>query len=434
MKVRDPVTPERPDALVIGGGAAGVFGALALAEARPGARVVVLERAREALGKVRISGGGRCNVTHHLFDPALLAQGYPRGAKALRGPLSRFGPRETVAWFAARGVALKTEPDGRMFPVTDRSQTIVACLLEAARNAGVEVRTQTAVTAVAQAPGGFRVTLKGGEGIHSPLLLLATGSSPQGHRWAEALGHTVVPPVPSLFTFNVTDPHLAPLAGVSVPDARVRLEGTKLEQRGPLLLTHWGFSGPAVLKLSAWGARELHARGYQVALRVAWVPEHPEALRERLRAFKADAPRKLVRAHTPLPLPARLWAALTARAGVEETRRWAELSNRDLGRLADELGAGRFWVTGKGVFKEEFVTCGGVALGEVDFKTMASRRVPGLYLAGEVLDIDGVTGGFNFQNAWTTGYLAGRAMAEALAEGGANVGAVTSWSTSSQAL
>lgn len=415
-RVRDKdAKPERVDALVIGGGAAGVFGAVALAEARPGARVVVLERARDALGKVRISGGGRCNVTHHLYDPALLVHHYPRGAKALRGPLSRFGPRETVAWFAARGVALKAEPDGRMFPVTDRSETIVACLLEAARRAGVEVRTQSAVTSIEHTPEGFTVALKGGRGILSPYLLLATGSSPQAYAWLEALGHTVEPPVPSLFTFNVADPHLAPLAGISVPDARVRLEGTKLEQRGPLLVTHWGVSGPAVLKLSAWGARELHAHDYRMTLLISWTPDlHPERLRERLHAFKADEPRKRVHAHGPFALPGRLWAALVGRAGIGADKRWADLSKRELSSLADELGAGRFEITGKGVFKEEFVTCGGVALSEVNFTTMASRRVPGLYVAGEVLDVDGVTGGFNFQSAWATGYLAGRAMADAL--------------------
>ncbi len=399
-------------AIIVGGGAAGFFAAITCAETNPGTRVTLLERSHQPLAKVRVSGGGRCNVTHHLFDPALLAGHYPRGGRALRGPMSRFGPRETVAWFTARGVALKAESDGRMFPVTDASETIVSCLVEAARAAGVTVRSRAAVTSVKRTQNGFAVALKEGETLSCERLLLATGSNAQAYAWAEALGHAVEPPVPSLFTFNVDDPRLEGLAGISVPQAQLRLEGTKLEQTGPLLVTHWGLSGPAVLKLSAWGARELHARGYRATLLVNWLSDtHPEALRERLLTVKDTEARKTVHARSPALLPQRLWRALAAAAGIPEGKRWAEVSKLELHTLAEELNRGRFAITGKGVFKEEFVTCGGVRLKEVNFKTMESRLVPGLHFAGEILDIDGVTGGFNFQSAWVTGWLAGRAMA-----------------------
>jgi len=400
-----------PHVLIVGGGAAGFFAAITCAEENPGVRVTLLERSAQPLAKVRVSGGGRCNVTHDQPDPALLVQNYPRGARALRGPLSRFGPRETVAWFAARGVALKTEADGRMFPVTNSSETVVTCLLDAAAAAGVDVRTRSAVRSLRAAQGRFTVALKDGDALTADQLLLATGGSPQAYAWAAALGHTVEAPVPSLFTFNVADARLAGLAGISVPQVRLSLGGTKLEQRGPLLVTHWGLSGPAVLKLSAWGARELYARDYHAGLLVDWLPDlHPEGLREHLRAFKGAEARKSISGGNPFGLPQRLWGALAGACGLAG-KRWADLSKGDLNTLVDELKRGRFAVSGKGVFKEEFVTCGGVRLGEVNFKTMASRVCPGLFFAGEVLDIDGVTGGFNFQNAWTTGYLAGRALA-----------------------
>jgi predicted Rossmann fold flavoprotein len=399
--------------VVIGGGAAGFFGAITCAESYPDCRVLLLEKNRQLLGKVRISGGGRCNVTQACFDPAVLVQHYPRGGQALRGPFSRFQPRETMAWFSGRGVALKTEGDGRVFPITDDSATIVNCLLRAAQTAGVEIRTEVAVTTINPAETGFVIGLKGGEVITADRLLLATGSNQQGYRWAAELGHTIEPPVPSLFTFTLTDARLDGLAGVSVPNARLKLAGTKLEQSGPALITHWGLSGPAVLKLSAWGARFLHDQQYKAPLIVNWLPElSQDEVGQTLARLKSERARRQIADDNPgLPgLPQRLWQRLVGAAGIPDDLRWADLSKKQLHSLLGELHQGPYQIEGKGVFKEEFVTCGGVRLDGVNFKTMASRRCPGLYLAGEILDIDGLTGGYNFQSAWTTGWLAGKGM------------------------
>lgn len=400
--------------VVIGGGAAGFFGAIAAATAHPHSRVTLLEAARQPLSKVLVSGGGRCNVTHACFDPALLVQHYPRGGKALRGAFTRFQAKDTVDWFAARGVTLKTEADGRMFPTTDDSGTVANCLLEAARDAGVRLRLGVAVKAVERDEDQFVLTFKSGDTLLADRLLLASGSSPQGYAIAQSLGHQIEPPVPSLFTFNLKDDRFQDLAGVAVSTAQLRLQTTEkstLEQSGPVLITHWGLSGPAVLKLSAWGARALHDSQYQAKLWINWLPQmNPETLRSQLLAVKAQLPRRTVSGSCPVPIPRRLWEKLTLAAGISPETRWAELSNKALNALLQELTHGEYRVTGKGAFKEEFVTCGGVCLKEVDFKTMASRCCPGLYLAGEVLDIDGVTGGFNFQSAWTTGYLAGQAI------------------------
>ncbi|WP_083636717.1 NAD(P)/FAD-dependent oxidoreductase [Leptolyngbya sp. 'hensonii'] len=400
--------------VVAGGGAAGFFGAIAAAMAHPQAQVTLLEASRHPLAKVRISGGGRCNVTHACFDPALLVQHYPRGGKALRGPFSRFQPKDTVAWFAAHGVRLKTEADGRMFPVTDSSETIVDCLIQAAREANVEIYTTAPIVAVTKSGHQFQLQLRTGETLPADRLLLATGSHPTGYQMARSLGHSLEPPVPSLFTFNVTDPRLEDLAGVSVPLVRLRLEtpdGNRLEQQGPLLITHWGLSGPAVLRLSAWGARILHQARYRASLQINWVPEMtPEELRQVLVQTKGESPKRTIGAICPIPLPKRLWQRLTTMVGIAAETRWADLSNQGLRQLLQELTQGNYAVAGKGVFKEEFVTCGGVNLAEVNFKTMESRCQPGLYFAGEVLDVDGVTGGFNFQAAWTTAWIAGQAM------------------------
>ncbi|MDX2100458.1 MAG: NAD(P)/FAD-dependent oxidoreductase [Leptolyngbyaceae cyanobacterium bins.59] len=399
--------------VVIGGGAAGFFGAIAAANQSPEAQVTILEAGRQLLSKVRISGGGRCNVTHACFEPALLVQNYPRGGKALRGAFSRFQAKDTIAWFQEQGVTLKTEADGRMFPVTDDSETIVQCLTQAADEAGVRVRAGASVTDVTR-DGRFHLTMKSGQVMEADRLLLATGSSPQGYGIARALGHTLLPPVPSLFTFNVSDPRLQDLAGVSVDPVQVRLrlaDGSSLEQTGPLLMTHWGLSGPAVLKLSAWGARSLHASQYQATLMVNWLPKYkPDVLRQQILAVKSQLPQRSIAANCPVPLPRRLWDRLLEAAGITQETRWAELSNKNLHLLMQELTQGTYTIQGKGAFKEEFVTCGGVDLKEVDFKTMESRICSGLFFAGEILDIDGITGGFNFQAAWTTGWLAGQAI------------------------
>ena len=399
--------------MIVGGGAAGFFAAIACAEADRSANVVILEASSSVLAKVRISGGGRCNVTHDQPDPAGLIRHYPRGGRELRGPLSRYGQRETVAWFEDHGVRLKAEADGRMFPITDDSETVIACLVGAARAAGVQVRTRAPVVGIERDGRHYSLSLKTGGVVPADRVLLATGGSPVGYRIAAALGHTIEPPVPSLFTFVVDDARLAGLAGVSVPAARVRLDGAGEAHEGPLLVTHWGLSGPAVLRASAWGARLLHDNGYRLGLSVDWRPDLRDGeVEEALLDAKRTAARKTVLASGPFDLPQRLWRSLASAAGAAEDLRWADASKALLAALRREVHAGRYQVSGKGVFKEEFVTCGGVRLTEVDFATMQSRVLPGLHFAGEVLDIDGVTGGFNFQAAWTTGRLAGLGMAQ----------------------
>ena len=402
-----------PRIVIAGGGAAAFFAAIACKETNPSAEVTILERGATLLSKVRISGGGRCNVTHDQPDPALLVRNYPRGSKALRGPFTRFGPRETIAWFETRGIRLKTEADGRMFPVTDDSETVIAALVTAAEEAGVHIHTRTAVTDVTAGKASrFAVQLRDGAELEADRVLLATGGAPGSYKWAAEFGHAIEAPVPSLFTFNMEDPRLSDLAGVSVQHARVRLDGAKESHEGPLLVTHWGLSGPAVLKASAWGARLLHEHGYDLGLTVNWLPDLSEQeVRDALATARERDARRTVLAAGPFGLPQRLWRSLATAAGAGESNRWADASKKLLAALATEVHAGRYQVVGKGVFKEEFVTAGGVRLSEVSFTTMESRLVPGLYFAGEILDIDGITGGFNFQSAWTTGWLAGRAMA-----------------------
>ncbi|UKO98830.1 NAD(P)/FAD-dependent oxidoreductase [Nostoc sp. UHCC 0870] len=400
--------------VVIGGGAAGFFGAIACAESNLQAQITLLEASRQPLAKVRISGGGRCNVTHACFEPQTLVQNYPRGGKALRGAFSRFQAQDTVAWFNAHRVQLKTEADGRMFPITDSSETIVNCLMNTATAEGVEIWTGVVVVGVKRLSNEFEVSLKSGEIIRCDRLLLATGSSHIGYKIAKELGHHIESPVPSLFTFNIPEAKLRALAGISVNPVRLRLcvgEQPPLEQTGPLLITHWGLSGPAVLKLSAWGARLLHEHHYQASLLVNWFPElTQEEVRQKILAVKNEWGKKAIALHRGVDLPHRLWQYIINRVGITTDDRWAELLNKTLNLLVQELTQGKYLIEGKGVFKEEFVTCGGVNLQEINFKTMESKLVPGLYFAGEILDIDGVTGGFNFQSAWTTAYLAGNAM------------------------
>ncbi|KAF3891333.1 MULTISPECIES: BaiN/RdsA family NAD(P)/FAD-dependent oxidoreductase [Nostocales] len=401
--------------VVIGGGAAGFFGAIAAAQANPKAQVTLLEASRHPLNKVLISGGGRCNVTHACFEPSGLVQNYPRGGKALLGAFTRFQAKDTVAWFANRGVPLKTEADGRMFPITDSSETIANCLMKTAKTAGVDLRTGEAVASINAVGDRFKIALKSGENLECDRLLLATGSNPVGYRLAKDLGHTVEPPVPSLFTFNIRDENFRELAGVSVESARLSLtvpDKPAIEQLGPILITHWGLSGPAVLKLSAWAARALHSNNYKATLHINWLPHlKADAVRQQILAVKDEWGKRAMSLHRGVDLPHRLWRYIISRIGIAPEMRWAELPSKKLNLLVQELTRGQFLIDGKGVFKEEFVTCGGVNLKEINFKTMESKLVPGLYFAGEILDIDGITGGFNFQSAWTTGYLAGQAIA-----------------------
>jgi len=414
---------------VVGGGASGFFAAIAAAEA--GAAVTLLEKTGRFLDKVRISGGGRCNVTHACFEPREFATRYPRGGRALLSPFQKFSARDTVDWFSARGVKLKTEADGRMFPVTDSSQTIVDCLMNAAQNAGVKLHLNCEVESVLKnADGKFELSLSGagisaGDGIpETPpsagmmscdRLLLATGGcrAAVAGQLAASLGHKIEPPVPSLFTFQIETPWLRSLAGVSLELAEVSVPAAKLRERGPLLVTHWGLSGPAVLKLSAWGARALHDVNYQFPLFVNWLPEsNPEKIIRGFQARRESSGAKLL-VNVPLfPLTSRLWEQLVLAAGIARDARWAALTRPQAQALTQQILRSEFLVAGKSLNKDEFVTCGGVNLGEVNFQTMASKPCPGLFFAGELLDIDGVTGGFNFQAAWTTGFVAGHAMAE----------------------
>jgi len=415
--------------IVVGGGAAGFFAAIAAAEA--GADVTLLEKTSSFLEKVRISGGGRCNVTHALFEPREFSTRYPRGERALLSPFQKFAARDTVDWFAARGVKLKTESDGRMFPVTDSSQTIVDCLMNAAQNAGVKLRLNCAVESVAKNADGIFELKLGGAGsplpaggahrvtrppeiIFADKLLLATGGcrAAVAGQLAVSLGHTLEPPVPSLFTFQIETPWLRLLAGVSA-EAEVSVPIAKLRERGPLLVTHWGLSGPAILKMSAWGARALHKLDYKFPLFVNWLPElNEEKITHQFQARRESAGAKLL-VNVPLfPLTARLWEQLVLAAGIARDARWAALTRAQSQALAKQVLRSEFSVAGKSLNKDEFVTCGGVKLGELNFQTMESKICPGLFFAGELLDIDGITGGFNFQAAWTTGFVAGNAMAK----------------------
>lgn len=408
--------------VVIGAGPAGLFAAITARELAPGRQVVVCEKAGKALAKVLVSGGGRCNVTHACFDAKELVARYPRGGRELRGPLTRFGPAETAAWFATRGVELRTEPDGRMFPASNDARTVAGALLDAAGAAGVDLRLRQGVLAVRATDDGFAVETAVGETLRAARVLLACGGrtsraegqAGDGYALAAALGHTVVPPVPSLFSLDCQAPWLTALAGVAVPDAVVAVgEGrAAASRRGAVLVTHRGLSGPAVLVLSAWAARMLHDCGYRAELRVDWLPGTAQAGIDALLQDWARAHGRLeVLAAGPGGLPKRLWTALAAQAGIGGAERWGDLSRAGRDRLGGILRDTRLQATGQSTHKEEFVTCGGIDLREVDFRTMASRVCPGLHLAGEVLDIDGVTGGFNFQSCWTTGFLAGQALA-----------------------
>lgn len=395
---------------VVGGGAAGFFGAIA-ASSHPNGRVILIEKTKQPLAKVRISGGGRCNVTHACFDPAQLVLNYPRGSKELRSAFSRFQPRDTIQWFESRGVSLKTESDGRMFPTTDNSETIISCLMQQAKASHVELWTERGVNDCHYDKEQFILELSNGETLTCNCLLVASGNSPKVHGWLQKLGHTIIPPVPSLFTFNLPNSPLIELAGISIPKVKAKLVEASLEQIGPLLITHWGVSGPAILKLSAWGARFLHDKQYKATLKINWLPDLSESkILSSLDSWRKKHPGKQIATDSPVDLPKNLWKTLLNMANIPKDITWTSCSKVHMKAIVHNLHETSLQIDGKSTYKEEFVTCGGVSLKEVNFKTMESKICPSLYFAGEVLDIDGITGGFNFQNAWTTSWIAGQAI------------------------
>lgn len=395
--------------VIIGGGAAGFFAAINCAEKNPDYSVTILEKSSSVLSKVKISGGGRCNVTHACFDARELVKFYPRGEKQLLGPFTKFNPSNTIDWFEQRGVEIKREDDGRMFPVTDSSQTIIDCFLNEVKRLGVKVRMQCGVERLQLKVDNWQVNTNNNETINADAVIITTGSSNGVWKILEGLGHKIVPPVPSLFTFNINDERIKGLEGLSMPEAGIKIRNTKTEIRttlGALLITHWGMSGPAILRMSAWGARALAEVNHQFEIEVNWVNKDFNTVKETLLLFKKNHAKKNVTSNPLFGIPKRLWERLAMINDQWSMVNFADLSNAQIESLANELTACRFKVTGKSTYKDEFVTSGGVDLSEVDFRTMQSKIFARLFFAGEVLDIDAITGGFNFQAAWTTGFIA----------------------------
>ncbi|MFT7396705.1 MAG: putative Rossmann fold flavoprotein [Flavobacterium sp.] len=392
------------DIIIVGGGAAGFFTAINIVEKNPKLKVAILERGADVLQKVRISGGGRCNVTHACFEPNELVKYYPRGEKELRGPFHQFSSGDTIEWFEKHGVELKTEDDGRMFPVSNSSQTIIECFLNATQKLGIEVLTGQSVQSLFKKEAVWKIETQN-ENYLAEKLILATGSNPKIWEMMQTYGHAIVSPVPSLFTFNIKDPRIKELPGVAA-HVTVKVKDTKLESTGPLLITHWGMSGPAVLKLSAWGARILHDKNYQFTIFVNWLCDlETDEAEKILKALKQEHAKKAVSKKSPFDFPNRLWESLVLASGIEAETKWADLSKTQLQNLSNQLTNGTFQVNGKSTFKEEFVTAGGINLKEINFKTMESKLHENLYFAGEIVNIDAITGGFNFQNAWTSGFI-----------------------------
>ena len=393
------------DVVIIGAGAGGFFSAISAKQVFTHAKVAILEKSLAVLSKVKISGGGRCNVTNGCLDPKLLVKNYPRGEKELLGPFTRFGPKDTIAWFNSKNIELNQEKDGRIFPKTNSSQTIIDCLTSTAKELGVELLLKQRISNVEKTSSGFAIVLESQETIQTSKLILATGSNIEGHKIAKTLGHTIIDPVPSLFTFNVPTSYLKQLSGIAIIDAEISLEGTKFVESGPVLITHFGFSGPCVLKLSAFAARYLASKNYQANLQINWLKNKTfDTVLQTLSILKKQNPAKLLLHLNPFDFPKQFWKTLL---GDSSEKRLNDLSVADLQKIAKNCTKDVFQIEGKTTHKEEFVTAGGVCLKEVDFKKLESKICPGLFFAGELLDIDAVTGGFNFQNAWTTGFIAG---------------------------
>lgn len=401
------------DVVIVGGGAAGFFTAINVVENNPKLKVAILERGKEVLSKVRVSGGGRCNVTHACFIPNDLVKFYPRGEKELRGPFHQFCSGDTIEWFEKRGVELKIEEDGRMFPVTDSSQTIIDCFLNASKKLGIDVLTGQSVQSVFKGEDYWKIETNQ-QSFKCGKLVMTTGSNPKIWEMMTAFGHSIVEPVPSLFTFNIKDNRIKDLMGVSAI-ASVKVKDSKLKASGPLLITHWGMSGPGILRLSAWGARELAAKNYQFILQVNWLNDLDfDTVLEDLKEIKEINSKKMVSKFCPFEFPKRLWESLLEASEIKPETKWADVSKKQLTDLVNQLTNGQFQVNGKSTFKEEFVTAGGIDLKEINFKTMESKLHPNLFFAGEILNIDAITGGFNFQNAWTGGFIIANAITENL--------------------
>jgi len=395
---------------VIGGGAAGFFSAISVKENHEEAEVHLLEKTNKLLSKVRISGGGRCNVTNGCENIRQLSDGYPRGGKKLKKAFKEFDNKDTWKWFESRGVDLKTEPDNRVFPVSDNSQSIIDCLQKEISRLGITIQEKAGVTAIQKSEGGILLTING-EDIFYDKVIIASGGSPKksGLLWLESLGHKIADPVPSLFTFNMPKESITELMGVVANNATVNVQGTKLKSTGPLLVTHWGMSGPAILKLSAHGARTLSDMNYSFIAQVNWINiTNNEEVAEELRSVSSEHSKKYISNIKPFGLPARLWDFLLEKCEIDLEKPWGDIGKKQINKLVTHLTNDTYQVKGKTTFKEEFVTCGGISLESIDMKTMQSRHVPNLYFAGEVMDIDGITGGYNFQAAWTTAYIAGR--------------------------
>lgn len=405
--------------VVIGGGAAGFFCAVNAARLNPGLKVVIIEKTNKILSKVKVSGGGRCNITHACFDITEMSKKYPRGSNFVKKAYHQFFTTDTIKWFEDRGVKLKTEEDGRIFPVTDSSQTIIDCLLNEVNNYSVEIMMNAEVKSVVYKDSYFELMLSGFASerhrlLTTDYLCIACGGYPKSSmfEWIKELGHSVESPLPSLFTFNIPGHPITKLMGITVENVRVKIVSSKLEQTGPLLITHWGLSGPAILKLSAWGAKELSAMNYEFKILINWLPVFNEQqLAEKFQSLRFELASQKIVNKNPFGLPQRLWEYLLDRSGVNNEKRWADIPAREQNKFIRNLCACEFDVKGKTTFKEEFVTAGGLKLNEIDHNSMMSKKVPNLFFAGEIMDVDGVTGGFNFQHAWTSGYIAAKNIA-----------------------
>lgn len=404
---------------IIGGGAAGFFAAIACKSQNPALSVTIFEKSDKLLSKVKVSGGGRCNVTTSCSNISDLVTHYPRGGRQLKKCFNQFGPLDTVKWFEQRGVSLKTEPDGRMFPKSNSSQTVIDCLMNEVQRLGIKISKQTSIQGIQKTGEEFRLELGKGEFISAQRIIITTGGSPkaEAYAWLKNLGHTIVTPVPSLFTFNIPSEAITALMGVVANPVSVRIQGQKLQSEGPLLITHWGMSGPAILKLSAFGARILHDLNYTFQAQINWLNIQSEnAARELLVAHRQKHPEQQIGNSNPAALSSRLWLFLVEKAEIKSDTRWSDVQGKPMNKLLNILTNDSYSAKGKTTFKEEFVTCGGVSLDSINLQTMESSKCQGMYFAGEVMDIDGVTGGFNFQAAWTTGFIAGCACAASLSE------------------